>query len=85
MKTKTFNRNRITRSHTSSTAAASTPRHSASKAVTSEGSVAKREPSAISRQLSKIRESWTSAERVERAQMGAERRAELCLLLFGSN
>ncbi len=85
MKTKTFSNNRVTRSHSARPAQPTAPRHRVSEAASSTASVSKRDSDAILRQARQIRETWTNAERDERAQMGAQRRAELCQLLFGAN
>lgn len=84
MKTKTFSNNRVTRSHAARTQEVATDRcHSAESK--SEASVSKREKGAILQQVQEIRDGWSQAERQLRAQLGAERRAELCHLLFGMN
>lgn len=88
MKTKTFSNNRVTRSHSARREMPATPHRVSTENVqptSSNSSVSKREIGAISRQAQEIRDSWTQAERVERAQLGAQRRAELCLMLFGAN
>ncbi len=59
-------------------------RHSTSKPVEKSfsQSVSNRDKVAIQRQVREIRAGWSASERVERALMGAERRAQLCRMLF---
>ncbi len=84
MKTKTLSNNRITRSHTTRASELSNNRQQPTQ-TKSTASVSKRENGAILRQVQEIRESWTNTERTLRAELGAQRRAELCHLLFGLN
>ncbi len=85
MKTKTYSNNRVTRSHTSRSQEAVALGNRAGVKSSSNAVVSKRDDGAIMRQVRQIRDSWTKAERDERAQLGAQRRAELCALLFGAN
>ncbi len=95
MKTKNLSVNRVTRSHTASAnqatrSARRLPESGAAHATNNGGAgdqsvVSNRDKGAILRQVEEIRQSWTQAERRERAEMGAQRRAELCQLLFGAN
>lgn len=85
MKTKTFSNNRVTRSHSARSNQPAASRHRGSQPASSTAAVSKRDNDAILRQAREIRETWTNTERDERAQMGAQRRAELCQLLFGAN
>ncbi len=85
MKTQTISSNRITKSHSvrSSQAPANVSRFECNE--TPSVAVSNRECGAILRQAQEIQASWSPAERDERAQLGAQRRAELCQLLFGAN
>lgn len=88
MKTKSLSNNRVTRSHPARKSESAQPCNRVSPAASNtigNTSVSNRESGAISRQVCQIRESWSQAERDERAQLGAQRRAELCQLLFGAN
>lgn len=85
MKTKSFSKNRVTRSHNVRSNDAAITSNRVTSQTGNNATVSKRDSGAILRQAKEIRESWTTAERDERAQLGAERRAELCALLFGAN
>lgn len=85
MKTKAFSKNRITSSHPVRSSELAPPCNRLDASAVANSSVSKRDKIAILRQAQEIRDSWTKAERDQRAQMGAERRAELCQMLFGAN
>lgn len=85
MKTKAFTKNRITSSHAARSSEPAAPSSRLNSSAAANSSVSNRDKIAILRQAQEIRDSWTNAERDERAQLGAKRRAELCQLLFGAN
>lgn len=85
MKTKAFSKNRITSSHPVRSSELAPPCNRLDAGVVANSSVSNRDKIAILRQAQEIRDSWTNDERDQRAQMGAQRRAELCQLLFGAN
>lgn len=72
MKTKAFSKNRITCSHPVRSSERATPCNRLSRDVAANSSVSNRDKIAILRQAEEIRDSWTNAERDERAQLGGD-------------